>query len=48
MVMKRIKDGISTMDVFGSEIKLNLLGRERFQTVKGGLLTIVIKALILW
>ena len=39
---------ISNMDAFGSTINLNFRGKERFQTMRGGILTILIYIMTIW
>ena len=47
-MLTKICGKISALDIFSPEIKLNLKGRESFKTVQGGILMIIITALIMW
>ena len=40
--MKRLKDSVLDLDAFGKPVLLNFRKRDRFTTIRGGLLTIVV------
>ena len=46
--MGRLREAVLNMDAFAKPVQLNFRGRERFATVRGGLLTILVYAASAW
>lgn len=40
--MDRLRQGILNVDVFAKPVQLNFRGRERFATIRGGILTLLV------
>ena len=47
-VLSAISEMLQNLDVFGQSITLNLMGRERYSTKRGGMLSLLVYAAFLW
>ena len=46
--MQKVGRFVTNRDVFGSAISLTFDGRDRYQTFKGGLVTLIFYAAVIW
>ena len=48
MMRRSLGNAITSLDAFGAPISLNFKGRTSFQTMRGGVLTVIIYFLTFW
>ena len=47
-MMEKIVGFVTNRDIFGSMISLNFDGSDRYKTIRGGIITMIIYAAFMW